>query len=244
MRVTSKLDNASLLLRHNSTSKYIPQTKLLTRIHLQEMLEIFPFVYLKPNDSAQGKGILRADRIGDEYILRSRDENGIEKQGNFSNLWESIHQHKRKRTYLIQQGILSVTKNGNPFDIRVHLARIRGNWIVAGVVGRIASKESIVTNAYSGGISKNVDEILEKEMHLSSAQSSKMIYKLQSLSLEATKITSNAYPKWAEFGLDIGLDEDLHPWIYEINITPGGKVFRNLDHEVYLHILRLHRQAK
>lgn len=244
MKVTSKLNNASLLLQYKQTSSHIPQTQLLTQTNLQMMLQSFPFVYLKPNDSAQGKGILRIDHNEDEYTLRSRDNDVTATHESFSNLWEDIHQKKRKRMYLIQQGILSVTKEGNPFDIRVHLARIQGNWIVAGIVGRLANKDSIVTNAYSGGISRHVHELLEEELHLSPIQSSRLIDQLQSLSLNATKITSQMYPKWPEFGLDIGLDTNLHPWIYEINITPGGKVFKNLDRKTYLHILRLHRQAR
>lgn len=244
MKVTSKLDNASLLRQHSTTSNHIPETKLLTQTNLQTMLQSFPFVYLKPNDSAQGKGILRVDRYDQEYTLRSRDEKATSTHHQFGDLWEHIHQIKRRRMYLIQQGIPSVTKAGNPFDIRVHLARIQGNWIVAGSVGRLASIDSIVTNAYSGGISKHVHTLLEEELHLSSAQSLDIIHKLESLSLDATNITSKLYPKWAEFGLDIGLDEDFHPWIYEINITPGGKVFKNLDRQTYLHILRLHRQAR
>lgn len=244
MKVTSKLDNALLLRQHSRTSRHIPDTKLLTQIHLQTMLDTFPFVYLKPNDSAQGKGILRIDRHEEEYTLRSRDTNDVSQHDTFTDLWKKIHHLKRKRMYLIQQGIQSITTNERPFDIRVHLARIQGNWIIAGIVARLANKESIVTNAYSGGISKHVHTLLEKDLGLPPTQSAEVIQQLTSLSLVATQITSKMYPKWAEFGLDIGLDTNMHPWIYEINITPGGKVFKNLDHQTYLHILRLHRQAR
>jgi glutathione synthase/RimK-type ligase-like ATP-grasp enzyme len=244
MKVTSKLDNATLLLQNPSTSDHIPHTQLLTASTLSQLLQQFPSVYLKPNDSAQGKGILRVDYDGDEYTLRSRDTKVSSTHESFPELWEDVNQQKRNRMYVIQQGISSVTKAGKPFDIRVHLARINGSWIVGGIVGRLASKESIVTNAYSGGISKHVQHILTEDMELSPTQSLEIIHQLKSLSLHATKITSNLYPKWAEYGLDIGLDQNLHPWIYEINITPGGKVFKNLDRESFLHILRLHKQAR
>lgn len=244
MKVTSKLNNAMLLLQHRSTSDYIPRTQLLTRSALSRMLQTFPTVYLKPNDSAQGKGILRVDRDTSEYLLRSRDTKAISTHDSFDELWEDINEMKRNRVYVIQQGIASITKAGHPFDIRVHLARMNGSWIVGGIVARLASKESIVTNAYSGGVSKHVHQILTEDLDLSAIESLTIIHQLKSISLNATKLISSRYPKWAEYGLDIGLDQHLHPWIYEINITPGGKVFQNLDRESYLHILRLHRQAR
>jgi hypothetical protein len=112
------------------------------------------------------------------------------------------------------------------------------------MVARIADRESIVTNTYSKGISTYVDTLLMRDRGLTFHQTNLIIEKLKSLSLDATRHMSRHYPKWSEFGLDIGMDENDQLWIYEINITPGALVFKNLSPESLTRILRLRKLAK
>lgn len=245
MGVTSKIGNAALLLKNAETAKHIPKTEAFTRANLSSMLQEFPSVYIKPNDSAQGKGILRVDlQSNGSYMLRSRDVDGAWFDTDFNQLWLQLNRMKLKRYYLLQQGISSITKAGNPFDIRVHMTRIKGTWIIAGMVGRLAPMESIVTNYFLEGPSTYVSELLTTQLYLSSNKAEEMITQLKSLSLQATQIISSAYPKWSEFGLDIGIDSSNHLWIYEINITPGASVFQKINYKSYLRILNLRKRAR
>ena len=41
---------------------------------------------------------------------------------------------------------------------------------------------------------------------------------------------------FAEFGIDIALDEHGFPWILEANIYPSFKGFKTLDYDTYLKI--------
>lgn len=245
MKVTSKIDNATLLLSHESVASHIPRTQSLTQPNLIDMLEAYPIVYIKPNDSAQGKGILRVDvHSNGSYLLRSRDIDDQWIYQNHSDLWNHINQIKHPRSYIVQQGISSVTKQGNPFDIRVHLTRVNRRWIIAGMVGRMAPLDGIVTNYFLEGPTTYVSNLLTGSLELSSHQANGLIHEIKTLSLTTTKIISTTYPKWSEFGLDIGIDAERKLWIYEINITPGASVFQRLNYQSYLRVLKLRKQAK
>jgi hypothetical protein len=149
----------------------------------------------------------------------------------------------RKRYYIIQQGVDSVTKNGRHFDIRVHLMRIHRKWKVAGSVGRLAVRNAIVTNAYSGGISKHLDLIFSQHLGYNPYRTRQTIRKLHYIAIEAAKTISRHHPTWSEFGLDMGIDSKNRVWIYEINISPGTLVFKNLDKQSYRHVLALREKA-
>jgi hypothetical protein len=147
-----------------------------------------------------------------------------------------------KRPYLIQQGIPSLTKSKKLFDIRTHLVRVNGEWKLGGIIGRIAHKDPLVTNAYSGGKSKKIMPLLTRELGYTEEQAHLMIQQLSDLSFEAVQTISHVYPKWYEYGLDIGIDEQKRPWIYEINIKPGLLVFEE-DKETLEYIKHLRANA-
>lgn len=242
--VISKLDNCQILRQNKKIGPYIPETLPLSQESLSHMLRHFPFVYLKPDNSCQGKGIMRIDQLpSGEFLLRTRDTRSTSVHFHLPQLWSGISKNKIDRPYIIQQGINSVTLTGHLFDIRVHLMRIKGKWRVAGIVGRVAPRKSIVTNAYSGGISKHVEDLLTDDLGYNPRRAENTIEELCTISKQATKTMSRAYPKWSEFGLDIGIDTFNNIWIYEINIKPGTLVFKNLDRETFRHILNLRKKA-
>ena len=226
-RITSKLDNRNILSQHPLIAPHLPDTVPLRFSNLQHMLQRYSMLYLKPDNSCQGKGIIRIDRLANNKLkLRTRDDQTTSYHTNILSLWRNILRKKRKRPYLIQQGINSLTKNQRLFDIRVHLFRIHGNWVIGGIIGRIATQNGIATNAYSGGQPKEIMALLREDLGLSWEQQKRTIHDLCQLSLIATEWISRIHPKWSEFGLDIGIDRNGHYWLYEINIKPGLYVFR------------------
>lgn len=239
----SKLDNVKILSKDRQVAKHIPKTYSLSHKYLASMLKQNPFVYLKPNDSGQGKGLMRVDVEKGVYRLRCRDYQVNRKHKSISSLMEDIQKLKRKRLYLVQQGIHSVTQEGRLFDLRVHMLRIQGEWKVVGIVGRLAPSKSIVTNAKSGGKPTKLDDLFKNELGWNEKQSTEMINKLEKISLKIAKLFSAKYPKWRQFGLDYGIDSKNHPWLYEINVTPGLNVFRLGDPPLYRKIINLKKKS-
>lgn len=243
--VISKQNNARLLRQSPHLRKHLPQTLPLTRTNLRRMLKKFPFVYLKPDNSCQGKGLFRVDRSGARHFwLRSREDRAPVHYRSLKSLYRDLLYDKMPRRYLIQRGIESQTPSGQMVDIRVHLARIEGKWVTAGIVGRVAPHQRIATNAYSGGKSVYVYPLLTKELGYSHKSALVIIDRMISLSRRAVSVISAHYPEWAEYGLDIGIDTKGRLWIYEINIKPGSLVFKNLGTKAYKRILLLHKLAR
>ncbi|PTX58871.1 YheC/D-like protein [Melghirimyces profundicolus] len=242
--VTSKWGNARLLSRHPSTAPHVPVTRIFNRDNLKEMIARFPSLYLKPVFSCRGKGILRVDvwRNGG-YLLRKRDPSR-EHCRDEKILWSRILRETGRRPYVIQQSIQSVTREGRPFDIRVHLVRIGGKWVNAGIVGKLAGSRSIVTNRHSGGKPKPVRKLLLEDLRLTTEQTEYMTRNLEEVARRAVLVISRHHPKWWEFGVDAGIDSKGRIWIYEVNITPGGMVFKAADRDAFRELLRLRRIAR
>ncbi|MXQ53994.1 hypothetical protein GSM42_09745 [Shimazuella sp. KC615] len=226
LKEISKIDNAKILSRNRYVASHIPEYHFLSRASLRSMLNKYHTVYLKPNNSCQGKGVIRIDRRSKHYLVKPRDRNKTYRLATIDSLMHCIQQEKMKRPYLIQRGIDSYTNKGRLFDIRSHLLRINGNWELGAIIGRVATKRGVTTNAYSGGTPVPIRPLLADHLGLDEKQQEIYIDELTELSLQATKTFGKAFPKWTEFGLDIGIDKKGKLWIYEINIKPGMYVFR------------------
>lgn len=170
--------------------------------------------------------------------MKPRDHNKTYKKHSTADLMRCIQREKMNRPYLIQQGIASYTKKGRLFDIRTHLLRIQGKWEMGAIIGRVATKRGVATNAYSGGTPVPIRPLLQDHLGFEEEKSEAYIERLTTLSLEATQTFSKVFPKWTEFGLDIGVDEKGKLWIYEINIKPGMLVFRK-DRPSYERIMKM-----
>jgi hypothetical protein len=243
--IISKQHNKRLLQQDPLLAPHLPKTLPLTLSNLDDMLKRYAFVYLKPDNSCQGKGLFRVDRLDPfHYALRSREEHRPRVYQSLHTLYTDLLKHKMRRRYLIQRGIRSQTLTGQMVDIRVHLSRVHGKWLVAGIVGRVAPHRRIATNAYSGGKSVHVYPLLTKGMGYTHHAALATIDDMITLSRRAVAVMTARYPKWPEYGLDIGIDGNGHLWIYEINIKPGGLVFKNLSAKAYRRILLMHRLAR
>jgi hypothetical protein len=243
--VISKWENALLMRQDEYVAPHIPITHRLSSDTLKHMLQFFPFVYLKPDNSCQGKGLMRIDRLeSGHFALRVRDDGTRSVHASHASLLQAIHRKKmNRRHYVVQQGINSKTLGGRMFDIRTHLMRIDGRWVVVGIVARIAREKGFVTNAYSGGKSYHVFPLLVEKLGYGEMEARFLIDQMMRLSRRATKRISSVYPKWSEFGLDIGIDQEGHLWIYEINVHPGTLVFKNLGDAEHQHILEMRKRA-
>jgi hypothetical protein len=234
----SKLGNSKILSSNPYVAAHIPEYHPLNKSSLQTMLNKYPTVYVKPNNSCQGKGVIRIERKSNNYVVKPRDRNKTYRLHTMNGLMRCIQREKMNRPYLIQQGIASYTRNERLFDIRTHLLRIQGQWEMGAIIGRVATKRGVATNAYSGGTPVPIRLLLKNHLGLNNEETEANIERLSTLSLEATQTFGKVFPKWTEFGLDIGIDEKGHLWIYEINIKPGMLVFRK-DRPSYERIMKM-----
>ncbi|MBB3109587.1 glutathione synthase/RimK-type ligase-like ATP-grasp enzyme [Paenibacillus phyllosphaerae] len=92
-----------------------------------------------------------------------------------------------------------------------------GNWFNEGFVGRAAQPGKIVTNIRSGGTALSIDDLIRPYVNERSKR--KIIASLNQLGQSVSDKLERLYPGIFLFGIDIGLDQNMKPWIIEVNTT-------------------------
>ncbi|NQX63696.1 YheC/YheD family protein [Paenibacillus qinlingensis] len=238
--VSSKIGKTKAVESVESLRKYVPSTKRMNSVTLQEMLEQYKMVYVKPNIGMFGNGVIRIELAGEEAEKPYSYQSGviIKRFKTFADMYVSLLKVTRKRRYLVQKGIHLLTYKGNRFDLRVMVQQTPARkWETTGVIGRVAHPSKIVTNFHNGGTLKSVDTLLKK--YLPRAERTGYVNRLQTMGVQVAKAINTRYRGVKEIGVDVALDKDLQPWILEVNTSPDPYIFRRLsDKRIFAKIRR------
>lgn len=216
-----KWDHYMELKKDSKLMSHIPDTMKLNKRNLISMLSKYKKVYLKPNVGAFGIGIMRVDSITEGkkpvFVVHS----GSRQKKLFSNdqLYAYVRENRVRPDYLVQQAINLLHWKKRPFDVRLMMAKQRNNiWLNKGFVGRAAHPKKIVTNIRSGGTAVSIDDLLEP--HTNRGTKTKIMKKLNELGRRVCERLEPKYTGIRLFGIDVGLDHKLKPWLIEANTRP------------------------
>ncbi|WP_409346985.1 YheC/YheD family protein [Paenibacillus sp. MBLB4367] len=226
-----------VMLRHPVLRDLIPETKKLTRQSLVSMLDKYTSVYIKPEVGTGGQGVIRIEKRGKRDY---RCHAGLKKRSftSLDSLLAFLRPITAGKPYLAQRGIELLKHDKRPLDIRVMIQQNpRGRWEATGLICRVAEPGKIVTNRSNGGTVMTVQSALRK--HAEGKKLNKVIVRMKQVGLLTVKQLATRYPNIKESGLDIGLDANLKPWIFEVNMSPISKMFRELkDKRIVRKIMR------
>jgi glutathione synthase/RimK-type ligase-like ATP-grasp enzyme len=242
--ILSKLAKTRALLQNPRLAQYVPSTKKLDRAVLEEFLHKHKMVYVKPDKGTFGKGVMRVEwqEGGLSPYLYQTGTRVFEFTG-FDDLYRSIRERTKGRSYVVQRGIHLLKYRGNRFDIRVMVQLGKKGWRTTGMIGRVAQAGKIVTNYHNGGKPRAVELLLD--VHLAAGKKKELVERLERLGVRAARQMHKAYPGVREIGVDVALDEQFHPWILEVNTRPDPYIFRNLkDKRIYARVIRYHRALR
>ncbi|MBP1157077.1 MULTISPECIES: YheC/YheD family protein [unclassified Paenibacillus] len=241
--ITSKWAKTKALLPNHSIAKHIPDTRVITRNHLHQMLERYGMVYVKPDNGTYGIGVMRVERESGQRGGRYRYQAGtiIRTFSRFDAMYDSILKLTRKRRYVVQKGIHLLKYNKRRFDLRVMVQQSPSkHWVTTGIIGRVAAQRKVVTNVHNGGTLVSFDTLLKG--HAGTSRRMGLSRSLNQLGLTVAKQMKSRYPGIKELGLDVALDQRLYPWILEVNTAPDPFIFSKLkDKRIYA---RIYRYAK
>jgi len=238
--VASKLDKTAVLLTDRQLKKFIPETRPFSPANLFAMLSLYPSVYVKPDKGGGGARVVAVSKQGKQFVAHYRTRKTVFQAQ--EQLVSFLQKLARGDLLLLQRGIEVLRADGMPFDIRVCVQKPANDWLVTGLIAKVAAPGRIVTNRCSGGKAMPLDVALHSA-GLSVDAGAAVWRTLAALAERVAQVLETKYPALRELGLDIGLDGNVHPWIFEVNTQPRYKNFKQLpDPEIYRQIDRYHRQ--
>ncbi|MDD2586477.1 MAG: YheC/YheD family protein [Syntrophomonadaceae bacterium] len=239
-----------MLIGNPELQLYLPETRQLNLESLEEMLEKYPALYLKPSNGSLGKGIIkvRHDNKGNLRYVIYRGRRIRSQASNAEELFKKTRKARKGRAYIVQSDLNLATFTGAPFDIRIiYQKNSRGEWQISKKFVRIAPRGSSISNLSSGGRPEKSSRVLKRLFRKKSVINEKNaeIKKLCSIVAKTLEEACNA--NFGELGLDIGITKDGNPCLIEVNSKPrkttetqlSAAIVRNtfrrpLEYSIYL----------
>lgn len=223
--IGNKLKVYKKVLQMPEFSSYvIPSKKIKKQEVVFKLLDEFNKVIVKPLKGSQGRGVIYLEKKENQFeFVEGFERQLLDKEELESMLTPLIHQ----KVMLVQPYISSKTKQGLPFDLRLHVQKNgEGKWGITLIYPRIGSEDGIISNISSGGYIAKLENFLEREYGPEGYDFERT---LEKFAVRFSKELDSLYKnRLDELGIDIGIDENKKIWIYEVNWRPGS-AYRGLD---------------
>ncbi|WP_174250659.1 MULTISPECIES: YheC/YheD family protein [Brevibacillus] len=213
------------MLQHSVLRHHLPETHWLTNKKALKLLKSHSTIYIKPNHGSGGSGIIRAKKLTCGYeIRRGRYVSYV---GASSVYKEIRYYQKASKCYLVQRGIKLATYKGSIFDIRIYMQKPKRDWVIPGIVARVAAPNLFVTNYQKGGYGVQLEKVLWK-LFKDREKVKRTLKKIKNLSYLIAR-TMSKHHSFREMGIDLGIEKSGRIWIIEVNSKPGHMLFTRLS---------------
>ncbi|TNJ58374.1 YheC/YheD family protein [Paenibacillus hemerocallicola] len=217
-------------LEGESAYKYIPESIVSPSTkQIKQLVEKYPFIYLKPTHGSAGRGIYRLAYVPKHgYYIRYRHggKNVQIRYSRFDVMMNMIEKRSNMSRYVAQQGVRLIELDGCSVDFRFHMIKNGNNeWVISGIGAKKAGRGSVTTHVRNGGK-------LIMPMRLLSgvfgSRAGKVLDNAKKTVIELAEAVERKCPETlGELGLDIGLDRRGNVWMFEANAKPGHTIFKH-----------------
>ncbi|WP_238403107.1 YheC/YheD family protein [Paenibacillus mesophilus] len=217
-------------LEGETESKYIPESIAgPSAKQIKQLMEKYPFIYLKPTHGSEGRGIYRLSYVPKRgYYIRFRHggKNVQLHYSQFDVLMNMLKKRSKLSRYIAQQGVRLIELDGCSVDFRFHMIKNGNNeWVISGIGAKKAGKGSVTTHVRNGG------QLITPMRALSGAfgsRAGKVLDHAKKAVTELSEAIERKCPETlGELGLDIGLDRSGNVWMFEANAKPGRTIFKH-----------------
>jgi glutathione synthase/RimK-type ligase-like ATP-grasp enzyme len=221
-----------LLKNHPYLHSFLPATiPANDKQRLRSFFNQFHSIYLKPAQSARGRGI---------YILEQDTQNTILLRGvkennqfiSFDHFWIEWETILKKNNYLAQEEIKSKTYDGKRFDFRILAHAENDHYMVTGIGIRQSQMQEITTHIPSGGKLLPY-QLLQTEEH---------DLFIQTIVEQIGQALSEQFGFFGEFSIDLGISQTGKYYIYEVNSKPMSFDEIEIEERKIDHLCRLFLQ--
>jgi len=180
--------------------------------------------FLKPACGSQGKGAIAiAENEDGSWAISGRDAAGRLIDPRRLPRREALRVARSwigPRPYLMQPLLELRGKRGEPFDVRVLMQKNgSGRWVQTGIAARTGRPESVTANLHGGGVAKPPGPYLAGLY--GERDSALLLERIREASGTIVARLEQLYGRFAELGLDYGIDRDGCLWFLEANTKPG-----------------------
>ncbi|QPQ31936.1 YheC/YheD family protein [Lysinibacillus sp. JNUCC 51] len=238
-----------LLLKQNPlTTNCMPESKLYSLENLIYLLNKYEYIYVKHNSTGQGRAMYKVYKRKDGHYCF----NGFTMQGeeiskcvaaieDFHQVLHPYEKHGRlSGIYIIQEGVKSLTPDGDSISIRVHVQNLKGKWVIGGIYGRLATEDHGIVNSNRGSQAISIEELLSGYLMMDNTKKDQTIDTLKEESILASEVISSHFPN-REYGIDFGINLEGKPILFEVNTTPSIRSFAKVDRAIWKNIVEIRK---
>ncbi|WP_232698855.1 YheC/YheD family endospore coat-associated protein [Brevibacillus daliensis] len=223
-RFVNKWQVHEALHNDSDSRKYLPETILYRKeCPLFDMLTSHSFLYFKPTHGSMGRGIVRLRKNLGSYTVEYLHKNKLvtRTHNSLPSLQKFLNKRSKNKSYVLQQGIQLIGINSNPTDFRVLAQKNKnGKWAVTSTIAR-TGENHLVSNVARGGSMLSPKTVLN-EYGPWRGNHPPSVSALKQVALQiAESLESKLVGHYAEFGIDLGIDDTGHIWLLEVNSKPS-----------------------
>jgi hypothetical protein len=180
--------------------------------------------FLKPIAGSHGKRVIAIiPAEGRSVYLVGRQSDNRSLSINCINESDAIRRLSRwigNRTYLMQPMLDLRGPRGEPFDIRALMQKNKyGRWTLTGVAARCGSPGTVTSNLHGGGSAASAEEVLYSLF--GEQRGNELLHEIENISIPLVTRLEQSLGRFAEIGLDYGVDRSGRLWFLEANSKPG-----------------------
>lgn len=237
-KLPGKLDVYEALKEDHMLSRHLPLTlPMQTTQQLLELADRFRRgIILKPSSGMQGRGIILVKRCPFEQslLIKGRNRRNLPfsvsyKEDLAFERW--IHRFISGTSYLIQPYLELSGNDNKPFDLRVLIQKDeKSRWSISGAAVRTGQAGSLTSNLHGGGVAVPASKLLSAKF--GESKSERLLEMIHTISKQTAERLESKFGRFAELGLDYGIDQSGRIWLLEANSKPGRSSFGIIsDHE-------------
>ncbi|MFD1735474.1 YheC/YheD family protein [Bacillus salitolerans] len=221
-----------LFTKHPLTRIHLPETLNLTsRNVLDTMLSKYQMVYLKPHNSANGKGIFTIEK--NRYGYKIKDTNN--KTVYFKVVSKALAYLKEKgvsRQYIVQQPVPYRYNNRN-VDFRFYMQKNKTkSWTSPGFAAKISTEDSINTNYQNREILLYGEDALKTLYQMNQSEIRKTVNDMFAVCKAACEVIERQGVHLGDVAFDLIIDRNHKIWLLELQIRYGRE--RSLPDQVFI----------